>query len=193
MSNKVEFGIRKLFFGIYEVASDGTVTMGAPYHVPGARKFAPSVSEEESSIDADNITYWSEFSGGTHEGDVEVVLFPDQFKTQFLGDVRTAKGGLGTVKHPKKPNVYMGYEVDGDAESRRVIYYNGTLGSIKREHATHESGKRTPETESINAKFIGDPTSELTRAVYKPGDAGYDDFFTNPPLPELAEDEGSTP
>ena len=35
MANKVMFGVSNLYVGLYEVANDGTVTLGTPVHVPG--------------------------------------------------------------------------------------------------------------------------------------------------------------
>ena len=189
MGNKVEFGINKLYFGTYSESDAGTVTLGTPMRIKGARKWSPEETSERSTIDADNVTYWAGYSGGTEEGDVEVVLFPDDFKTQFLGAKRTSGGGLASIKNANRPSVYMMFEVDGDAENRRVIYYNGSLGAIKREYATIEEGKKEPVTESITATFVGDNGTGITKAVYKPTDAGYDTLFSNPPLPVLASTE----
>ena len=189
MANKVEFGLNFLYFGTYEVADNGTVTLGTPVRVPGARKFTPEESSERSTIDGDDVTYWAGYSGGTEEGDVEVVLFPDSFKETFLGDARTADGGLAHVKNAEKPDVYMMFEIKGDSEKRRVIYYNGSLGAIKREYNTLEDGKKEPATESIPVTFVGDNATGITKVTYKPTDDGYSTLFTNPPVPALASDE----
>lgn len=182
--NKVYFGFSELHIGTYEVDSDNNVTLGAPYHQRGAVGFSPETDENESTFYADNIAYFSDYAGGAKSGDLEVAKFDDDFKEQFLGYVRTAGGGLAEVLNPVKPNVYIAFQLEGDAEARKIIMYNGSLGYINREYSTLEDSKE-PVTETISAKFIGDGASGIVVDTYKPGDAAYDTLFTNPPVPEL--------
>lgn len=184
MANKVEFGISQLHIGTYTADAQGNVTLGAPYHLPGARSFSTEAQSEQNNYYADNIIYWSGYSGGSLEGDLTVALFTDEFKKQFLGYRETMDGGLGEVKNAYKPNVYVAFQVEGDVEATRAILYNGSLGSITREYATIEENKE-PVEESIPTTFVGDNKTGLTKATYKPGDAGYDTLFTNPPIPAL--------
>ena len=184
MANKVEFGISELHVGTWTVAQDGTVTMGTPYHQAGAVSFSPEENSEQNTFYADNIAYWAGYSGGTIEGDLEVAMFDDAFKTQFLGYVALADGGLANVKNATKPNVYVAFQVEGDAESRRVIMYNCSLGAITREYNTIEESKE-PTTETLAVTCTGDNNTGATMAVYKPGDAGYATLFTSPAAPSL--------
>lgn len=184
MANKVEFGISQLHVGTWTVAQDGTVTMGTPYHQKGAVSFSPEENSEQNTFYADNIAYWSGYSGGTIEGDLEVAMFDDDFKTQFLGYVALADGGLANVKNATKPNVYVAFQVEGDAESRRVILYNCSLGAITREYATIEESKE-PATETLAVTCTGDNNTGATMAVYKTGDAGYANLFTSPAAPSV--------
>lgn len=184
MANKVEFGISQLHVGTY-TDSNGTVTLGTPYHQAGAVSFSPEEDSEENTFYADNIAYWSGYSGGKIEGDLEVAMFDDAFKTQFLGYKTLTNGGLANVKNATKPNVYVAFQVEGDAESRRVILYNCSLGAITREYNTIEESKE-PTTETLGVTCIGDNTSGVTMAVLKPADSGYDTLFTAPTAPELA-------
>ena len=183
MANKVEFGISELHVGTY-TDNNGTVTLGTPYHQKGAVSFSPETQSEQNTFYADNIAYWSGYSGGSIEGDLEVAMFDDAFKTQFLGYKALTNGGLAAVKNPTKPNVYIAFQVEGDAESRRVILYNCALGMINREYNTIEENKE-PTTETLGVTCTGDNPSGVTMAVLKPGDAGYDTLFTAPAAPEL--------
>ena len=184
MANKVEFGISELHVGTYTVDDQGTVTLGTPYHQAGAVSFSPEEQSEQNNFYADNILYWSGYSGGSIEGDLEVAMFDDAFKTQFLGYVALADGGLANVKNATKPNVYVAFQVEGDAESRRVIMYNCSLGAITREYNTIEESKE-PTTETLAVTCTGDNNTGATMAVYKTGDAGYATLFTSPAAPSL--------
>lgn len=184
MANKVEFGISQLHVGTFS-DEGGTVTLGTPYHQPGAVSFSPEEQSEQNIFYADNTGYWSGYSGGSIEGDLEVALFDDAFKTQFLGYKTLTNGGLANVKNPVKPPVYIAFQVEGDVESRRVILYNCSLGGITREYNTIEESKE-PTTETIPVTCTGDNVSGVTMAVLKTGDTGYDTLFTAPTAPVIA-------
>lgn len=184
MANKVEFGISELHVGTYTIDDQGVVTLGTPYHQPGAVSFSPEESSENKVFYADNIAYWSGYSGGSIKGDLEVAKFSDEFKTQFLGYKTLTNGGLANVKNVIKPNVYIAFQVEGDAESRRIILFNCSLGSINREFNTIEENKE-PTTETLGVTCTGDNATGVTMAAYRPDDEGYATIFTNPTAPEL--------
>ena len=183
MANKVEFGISELHVGTY-TESGGSVTLGTPYAQKGAISFAPEEQQDQNTFYADNTAYWSGYSGGTLEGDLEVAKFDDDFKKKFLGYVALSDGGLANVKNAKKPNVYIAFQVEGDAESRRVILFNCSLGGITREFSTIEESKE-PATETLGVTCIGDVPTGVTVVSYKPDDTGYDTLFSSPAAPEV--------
>lgn len=183
-SNKVEFGISELHIGTYDIADDGTVTMGTPYHQKDAVSFAPEEQLEQNIFYADNGPYWSGYSGGSFEGDLEVAKFDDDFKKNFLGYKALTVGGLAIVKNAIKPNVYIAFQVEGDVEPRRAIFYNCSLGGINREFNTIEENQE-PATETLSITCIGDPESGVTLASFTEDDAEYENLFTSPTVPEL--------
>lgn len=183
MANKVEFGISNLYVGTYTVGTTGTATMGTPYHQAGAISFSPEEQSESSNFYADNVIYWSGYTGGTFEGDLEVAKFDDTFKTQFLGYIQKASdGGLAVVKNATKPKVYIAFQVEGDSESRRIIMYNCSLGGITREYATEEESIE-PATETIAVTVAGDNKTGISMVSYNQATSGYSTLFTNPPAP----------
>lgn len=184
MANKVLFGFSDLYVGTYTVGAGGTVTMGTPYHQAGAVGFSPEASDDESVFYADNTAYYTVFGNGSYEGDLEVAMFDDAFKTDFLGYVTLTDGGLAEVKNPSKPQIYMAFEIQGDDAARRVIFYNGSLGAITREYSTTEEAVE-PVTETIPVSFVGDNETGIVMVTYEEGDAGYATLFTNPPAPTL--------
>lgn len=185
-NNKVEFGISNLHVGTYAVNDQNQVVLGTPYHQAGAKSFSPEQDAENNIFYADDIAYWSEYTEGAFEGDLEVALFDDDFKTQFLGYRALANGGLANVKNATKPNVYIAFEIKGDKEKRRVIFYNCTLGTIGRSYETIEETKE-PTTETLGVTCTGDNATGVTKVTYKPTDAGYDTLFTTPVAPAFPE------
>lgn len=183
MANTVLFGFSDLYIGTYTV-SNGTVTMGSPYHQAGAVGFSPEISEDQNTFWADNTAYYSSYGEGNYEGELEVAMFDDDFKTAFLGYVELDDGGLAHIKGATKSNIYMMFEIQGDDAARRVIFYNGSLGNINRSYSTTEDTVE-PVTETINVSFSGDNDTGITMVTYESGDTGYSTLFTNPPAPAL--------
>lgn len=186
MGNKVEFGLSNLYFGTYAVREDGAVTLEKPVHVPGAVSLTTEEKSELNTFYADNVAYYSNYSGGNLEGEIEVAKFSETFKTTFLGYKNLADGGIALVKNVTKPNIYIVFEIAGDAEARRIIMYNGTLGAIEREYKTVED-KKEPATEKISVTMLGDAATGITMVSYKPADTAYATLFTAPPVPKLTE------
>jgi len=184
MANKVEYGISQLHIGTYTVEGN-TVTLGTPYHQRGAVSFSTETNQDQNNFYADNVVYWSGYSGESIEGDLEVAMFDDEFKKQFLGYKNLTNGGLANVKGAIKPSVYICFQIEGDNESRRVMMYNCTLGSVSREYSTVEESIE-PVTETIPVTVVGDNIAGVTMAVFKPADSGYATLFTAPTAPEIA-------
>lgn len=182
-ANKVEFGISDVYVGTY-TDSGGTVTLGTPYHQKGAISFSPEENSESTKFYADNVLYWTGFTGGTFEGDLEVAKFDDQFKTDYLGYINKTDGGVGVAKNPSKPNVYIMFETHGDQEARRVIFYNCQLGGITRNYETVEETTE-PATETLAVTVSGDNTTGLSYVSYAETATGYATLFTSPPVPSL--------
>lgn len=182
--NKVEFGISNVHFCTYEVASDGTVTLGTPVKVPGAVRLALDPESEENAFYADNIKYYTSYSDNGYSGELETARFDDTFKTTFLNYVELTDGGIGQVKGMEIDPVCIMFEGDGDAEHRRGILYNVSLGMITRERATTEDTKE-PQTATLAITVNGDNATGLVQVAYPETAAGYSTLFTNPPVPAL--------
>ena len=183
-TNKVLFGFSDLYVGTY-TESNGTVTLGTPYHQAGAVGFSPEDNVEQNTFYADNVAYYVTDTAGSTEGDLVVAKFDDQFLKDFLGYAETTTGGLAQIKGANKPKVYLAFEVQGDGDPIRVIYYNATLGSVVREYATIEDSVEV-QTETLAVTIAGDNTTGIVKAVYDSEATGYATLFTAPPAPALA-------
>lgn len=185
--NKVEFGLKSLYFGTYSIDPDTQeVQLGQPYWQKGAVSLSVDAESDSNNFYADDSVFWSGFTDNGLSGSIEVAKFDSDFKAQFKGYKKTKDGGLAQVKNAITPDTYLMFETTGNVEPRRVIIYNVALGAISREYSTIEDNKE-PVTESIDFTATGDNATGITQVSYSPGDAGYADLFTNPPKPELAE------
>lgn len=186
--NIVEFGISNLHVCTYDVNSDGSVTMGTPIALPGSKSLSLEPDEEEQKFYADNTVYYSSFSDNGFTGSIEVAKFTDEFKTTFMNYVKLADGGVGQYKNKNRQNVCIMFECEGDAQNRRGILYNVSLGGIQRSYSTRE-GSKEPTTETMDITVVGDNATGLTRAAYAPDSSAYATLFTTPPKPVAVSEE----
>lgn len=182
MANKVVFGVSNLHVGEYNVATDGSVTLGTPFHVPGTVNISIEPDSEENKFYADNVVYWSNYSDNGLTGEIENAFFPDGFKTRFMNYVSLSNGGIAQIKGKQNKPVYIAFQAEGDAEARRGIFYNVSLGQITREYATVED-TTTPATATLPFTVNGDNKTKVTRAAFTEGATAYTTIFTTPPVP----------
>ena len=183
--NKVLFGLKNIHFVEYTQDENGAAELGDdPYHLSGAVKMGLDPKTGEVTFRADDIDYYVDYSDNGYDMDLEMAQFPDDFKTRFLNYVPVADGGVAQVKTKKKKKVAIMFEGKGDALHRRGILYNVTLGAVKRDHET-TGDTNEPKTATMSCKVSGDPKTGIVKTSFKQGAAGYDDIFTDPPLPEL--------
>lgn len=185
--SKVRFGVKNLHIGKYNVASDGTVTLGTPMHIPGTVKISMDPDAEMTEFWADDVLYYVCNNDSGVSGEIENANFKDTFKTEFLNYITLDDGGVAQIKGRNTDPVYMMFESDGDQEKRRGILYNVVLGSIKREYATVEKTK-TPQTATLPFNCYGDNETGIIRVSYGASASGYETLFTNPPVPTLPDE-----
>jgi len=185
MANKVMFGVSNLHFGEYNVASNGTVTLGTPYALPGTVNISMDAESEENKFYADNTVYWSGYSDNGYSGTIENALFPDAFKTRFMNYEVLANGGIAQIKGKQNKPVYFMFQTEGDDKARRGIFYNVSLGQITREYSTTEDSIE-PATATLAFTVNGDNKTGIVRAAYTDGSAVYTTMFTTPPVPARA-------
>lgn len=188
MANKVMFGVSNLHIGTYNVGQDGTVTLGAPMHVPGTVNISLEAESEENTFYADNVRYWTGYSDNGYSGEIENALFDDTFKTTFMNYVALDDGGIAQIKGKQNKTVYLMFQAEGDESSRRAILYNVSLGQITREYATVEDSIE-PQTATLPFTVSGDNGTGITRVAYPKTSATYNTMFTTPPVPALPDSE----
>ena len=182
--NKVVFGVSNLHICTYDVGTGGAVTLGTPVHIPGTVNISMDPESEENKFYADNVVYWSGYSDNGYSGEIENALFDDEFKTTFLNYVELDDGGIAQIKGMESKRVAMMFQIEGDAEARRGILYNVSLGQISREYATIEDSIE-PQTATLPFTVNGDNETGIIRVAYGEDSAVYNTIFTNPPVPTL--------
>lgn len=123
--NKVTFGLTNVHYAPITENADGTYTYGTPVRIPGAVSMSESPVGESTKFYADNGVYYATSSNQGYEQTLAFAKIPEQFRIDILGD-RLVNGGLYENADAKQKQFALLYEIDGDKEADKFVYYNCT-------------------------------------------------------------------
>lgn len=146
--NKVKFGLEKVHVAFFD---EELGTFEKPQHIPGAVNLALTGEGEPYTFYADNIGYYVVNSNNGYSGDLEMALIPDWFSVEALGWEIDDNGMIVEVADGKQKPFALLYEVKGDQNNKRYIYYNCMSSKPTEEHSTEtESREVNTQTLTIN-------------------------------------------
>lgn len=166
MSNKIKYGIKKVHWALATIATDGSATYGTPVAEPGAVSISMEPQGEATVFYADDIVYYTGPNNAGYEGDLELALVSDTFKTQILGYKTDSKGVFyEDVNAPAQPFALM-FEFNGDKKATRHVLYNCTA-SRSAVGSTTKTDTVEPQTESITIRATSIYSSALSTDITK--------------------------
>ena len=192
-NDKVLYGLKNIHVAVFDETAG---TYGTPVAVPGAVQLTAEHQSETSKFYADDIAYFTTATNSGVSGSIQFAYLPDTIKKLLLGYKEDATTGLiYEVTDAKLPSFALLFEVTGDANQRRNVFYNCTLNLPSEEHNTRgestEPDTETYDFEAIGRNFtIGTGSSAVTENVLKASctnegetHAAYDGFFTAVVIP----------
>lgn len=155
MANKIKFGISKLYYvPITSTAPDGTVTYDNPVAWPGAVSLSLDASGSTNPFYADNVIYWQAEASAGYEGDLEVALIPDSFRTDILGETLDAKGFYIEQSSSVPKEFALLFQFEGDESATRHCFYRCTCTRPSVSGTTKEDTIE-PQTETVTLTAMG--------------------------------------
>lgn len=126
MANKVQYGIKNVYYAVATTGTGGAVTYDTPVAIPGARSISLSAAGDNTKWYADDNVYFAIDANNGYEGDLTVALIPDSFRTDVLGEVLDTKGFY--VERSGAPAVEFAllFEFSGDQNATRHCMYRCT-------------------------------------------------------------------
>ena len=176
--NKVKFGLSNVHIAKI-TETDGEITYGTPFAMPGARSLTADPEGETTPFYADNIKYYIATSNQGYTGDLEIAMLVKEFFTQILGQEEDTNGALFESADDVTARFALMGEIDGDVKKRRFVYFDCTATRPSAEMNTVEESKE-PQTDTVSITMSPRSTDKAIKAVIEPNEtnqAVYDTFF----------------
>ena len=185
--NKVKFNICNVHYAILTVADDGTFSYGTPVPMPGAVSLSLDANGEPTNFYADGYAYYIISNNMGYDGDLELAMVPESFRTDVLKEQLDSNNVLIENSKVEAENFALLFEFDGDVKKIRHVLYKCAASRPGIESQTNEdevevktetlSIKATPLANGYVKAKTGDNTSDTVyqnwyNAVYIPSSEG---------------------
>ena len=186
--NKVKFNICNVHYAILTVADDGTFSFGTPVPMPGAVSLSLDANGEPSNFYADGYAYYTISNNMGYDGDLELAMVPESFRTDVLREELDSNSVLIENANVETENFALLFEFDGDVKKIRHVLYNCTASRPRIESQTNEEDVEVQtETLSLTASplangYVKAKTGDNTT------DAVYRNWYASVYLPQETAD-----
>ena len=116
----------------------GEVTFGTPVAMPGAVSLSLEPNGEPSNFYADGYAYYTISNNMGYEGDLELAMVPESFRTDVLKESLDDNSVLVESANVETANFALLFEFDGDVKKIRHVLYNCSAARPNIESATNE-------------------------------------------------------
>lgn len=175
--NKVTFGLKNVHYAPITETVDGKVTYGTPVRIPGATEMSTDPAGESSSFFADDINFYEAIANQGYEGTFNFAKLPNSFYVDILG-YTLVNGGLYENANAKIKPFALLFEIDGDQQADRFVYYNV---SANRPGTASKTKEDSTEVNTVELPFKATPRPDgAIKWVTGPETpaAIYDAFYT---------------
>lgn len=150
MANKVKFNIHDVHYApVTTVGTDGSYTYGTPVALPGAVAISLEPQGNDNEIFyADGIEYYVQSGSTGYEGDLEMALITDDFRTAIYGETVDSNGNLWENIEDEAKKFALGFVIDGNEKSTYFWYQNCSASKPNVASGTNEAQK-TVGTDTI--------------------------------------------
>ena len=154
--NKVLFGLSNVHYSVITEGQNGTYTYATPVPIPGAVELSTDPAGESTSFFADNRVYYQANSNQGYEGTISFAKLPKSFRIDVLGEV-LVNGGLAETANAKFKKIALLFEIEGDEQADRFVYYDV---SVSRPGNSSKTTEESTEVNTIELSFKATPRAD---------------------------------
>ena len=189
--NKVKFNICNVHYALITVDEDGDITFGTPVAMPGAVSLSLEPNGEPSNFYADGYAYYTISNNMGYEGDLELAMVPESFRTDVLKESLDDNSVLVESANVETANFALLFEFDGDVKKIRHVLYNCSAARPNIESTTNEEEIEVQtETLAITAAPLANGYVKA-RTRDSTTDTVYTGWYTSVYMPAVTDPETS--
>ena len=173
--NKVKFNLKNAHYALLTISEEGKETYGTPTALPGSVSISLDANGEPENFYADGIAYYVINNNMGYDGDLELALIPESFRTEVLKEEKDEKGVLIENADVELASFALLFEFDGDKRHIRHVLYNCSASRPGIEGKTNEESREV-QTETLTIKATP-LSSGMVKA--KTGDETDEDTYNN--------------
>ena len=160
--------------------------------MPGAVSLSLEPNGEPSNFYADGYAYYTISNNMGYEGDLELAMVPESFRTDVLKESLDDNSVLVESANVETANFALLFEFDGDVKKIRHVLYNCSAARPNIESATNEEEIEVQtETLAITAAPLANGYVKA-RTGDSTTDTVYTGWYTAVYLPEVTPDTSGT-
>ena len=190
-NNKVKYNLKNSHYALLTIAEDGTASYGTPTAIPGSVSISLDANGEPENFYADGIAYYVINNNMGYDGDLELALIPENFRTEVLREELDDNGVLIENAQVELASFALLFEFDGDQRHIRHVLYNCAASRPGIEGKTNEESREV-QTETLTIKatplssgFVKAKTGNTTDTTV------YNDWYKAVYMPTVTETDES--
>lgn len=187
--NKVKYNLKNAHYAMLSIAEDGKVSYGTPTAMPGSVSISLDANGEPENFYADGEAYYVINNNMGYNGDLELAMIPESFRTDALKEQLDDKGVLIENAQVELAAFALLFEFDGDQRHIRHVLYNCSASRPGIEGKTNEESREV-QTEKLTIKaaplangMVKAKTGDTTDATV------YNDWYKAVYMPTVAEND----